>query len=277
MPKKPRKNSYDNTSLIIFFSAAALIGFFLINPFGFNLPWTQNVSPDQGNNPDNTATPNVGSNQILLTITPNVLNREEPAQVSVRSTLKNAVVQLQVLYVGVNQWQDFTTVTLDGNGNFNQNVPMNLAGVWKAKASYGAIESNVVDLTVHGLTLYQAKTVWNVGENYTASLTGTYHNWVVYIYIKNVTSNTWLFALNAPTDENGVIDPGTNSVPLTSTQINTDRNVIALICASDPTGAQFSSIFDMVQGITMTTDQQVDSLVNQGRLVKSNILTVSVR
>jgi hypothetical protein len=281
MPKASKK---DRNMLIMFFSAAAIILFLAVNPLTLNLPWMPTPQdqvlqfPNGANGANNSPVPDANSNtQITLTITPNIVNREQNSQVSITSSLHSVYVQLQVMYVGVSGWQTLTSVKVDANGAFNQQVQMNWAGVWKAKAVYGAAESNTVDLTVYGLTLYQSKSTWYVGESYTAALTGTYNNWVVYVYIKDAASDTWFYALNAQTDLHGMINPGANSVQITPAQINMDRNVIALICTHDQTGSQFNGLFEMVQGISMATTQQINQYAAQGQIVKSNVLTVSIR
>jgi hypothetical protein len=134
----------------------------------------------------------------------------------------------------------------------------------------------LVPVTVYGITLWQQKDVWTVGEAYTAALSGTYRNWWVSIWQKNATSNTWVWSLNSQTDAYGTIDYGVNSAVIDPAQAGFVKNVIAVISPNDPTGQDVYELFEQVETPGFISDGLLNNYEQQGLIVKSNILTVTI-
>jgi hypothetical protein len=234
-----------------------------------SLSLNENENEDSGNT--------VADVPFILAVSPSTVPREGSVTFTVSSSHKNTLVTLEAQYVGRSDWIQFSTVTLDGDGACVLPYVCDEAGVWMvhAKTNLGMV-SNAVSLKVYGLTLYQQKNVWSVGESYTAALTGTYKNWLVSIWQKNASSDLWFWAGNRLTDANGVIDYGVNTVVIDPSHVGYVKDVIALVSASDPSGQDVIDMFEQGEVPGVVPVSVVDSYVSQGLVVKSNVLTFTI-
>jgi hypothetical protein len=241
------------------------------NPFG-------GVSTQQDQQGVPSASANVPSNPYLqISVAPSTVDRGESVSFSVSSNLVYAQIQVQALYEGIDVWENAFVLTLDSTGSFNQLIAMNYAGDWQVKAQCGNVESNVVHVAVEGITIYQQKTVWNVGEKYSAALTGTYKNWHVAVFFKDSSSSSWIYAFSSLTDENGVIPYNQNWVTIDVSAVGKNKDIICVLCPNDSSASELQGLFAEVEGMMMFSTVELDGLVSEGLVVKSNILSLSIQ
>ena len=290
----PRKKGDSKKVLIIvavillvlaMFSALIITGYVKITPQGIIWGDISGQDTNQGNGEDTNSDtngnhgdnddnqPHVGT-YINLDITPNDCNREDYVTFTITSDFRNVDLILECQYVGLTSWQQIGTVSLGSSGSASQQVQQNSAGEWNIRAKYSGIMSNTENLIVKGITIYQQKSEWYIGETYTGQLTGTYKNWWVLILWKNHSSNTWLFYTFTQTDAIGMIPYGTNTIDIVPGTIPGERDVIAIIDPNSSDGYYLDILFEGYFG--EIPNYVIDNEVNAGNLVKSNILTFNI-
>lgn len=229
------------------------------SPFGANF--------SSGTDPDDMPT----NPYITLTITPASCQRENMVELKVESNFRNALFYLGVRYVGLSNWQLAGSASTDRNGNFKANVPMYWAGYWDAVVAIGRTTSNVVRLTIMGITIYTDKTNYNVGDRISGAISSTYKVWVIHIFGKNLTDPLWHYAgFSLTTDAYGLVRWGTAvSDPINPAQSGRSLNVIGIIFPHDQDGSDIWDLFEQYESYALP-QSAFDPLV------KSNILTCSV-
>lgn len=237
-------------------------------------PPTNNTQPPGGTTPPaNPPTTPTGPPYITLTITPENTYRGDAVTGTIESNIPSVMSHLTVTHI----YDGYFTVTadfpLDANGDYTSPIIADYAGWWTAQAEASSVTSNTVALTVKGITIYQTKNTWSVGEQYTGALTGTYRDWYVAIMYKNHTATEWMPYDVAVTDSDGIISYGTYlSDPILPAQVGLELDVIALIDGSDPNGYDNLGPF-LEETQFMPTQADIDQAVADGDLVKSNINT----
>jgi hypothetical protein len=244
---------------------------------------TEDFTPDwEQTGPTPTPTPNDGGETVIgtwlsLTSEEDTVDRGDTLQLSVGSNFKNAPITFQAQYVGIPGWTDVETHNVGGNGALDINLECNFAGEWNLRVIYaptGVVSDPPVNVVVEGLTLYQTKATWQVGDTFTAALSGSYKNWQVAILHKQQSDTNWIYVGTWPTDVIGRIPFGTATVLIDSSSANTVHNLIAVIAPSDPTGQPLYDLVEEYQGLIPAT--VIESQVLSGQLVESNILISTV-
>ena len=235
-----------------------------LGPFGAQ-GWGTSQPPSQP--------PQIPDNPYLeLSVNPNPVNRDETIIITITSNMPYAEVFGYFKHEKDSAYTCLGSIYLDGNGGFTQSMTAHQAGWWKLKVSSGTVESNEVDFTVLGLTIYQEKDNWRIGETYTGALTSTYRNWLVLIFVKWSNETLWDFYDSYTTDRYGIIPYGVLTEALSATG---SMDVIAVMDKNDPycESEEAMNYFEQVQfdGI----DEDVLGLPSN-IFDKSNVLTFHV-
>jgi len=231
---------------------------------GFEGQWGITPQPPSETPPTTPTNP-----YITLSITPNSIQRGETATITVTSNFPNTQLEVLANYDDATPWISLGYITTDSSGGYVQSSPVEPAGFWNVKLKVGNIESNVASLTVYGITIYQLKDTWNVGETYSGALTGTYRNWMVFILVKPPTSTTWNYYTSTMTNEHGVIPYGSLEQNIPPAQAGTSHNVIAIIDPSNSSGEDYWMVIEEYSGVGIP-------LTAFSNHVESNILTFHV-
>lgn len=279
-------------ALAMLFSALIIAGYIKITPYGIfwggqGIFWGNQGSNNEDGGNGNGDNGDGGENgqshigtYINLDITPNDCNREDYVTFTITSDFRNVDLILECQYVGLTGWQQIGTVSLGNSGSVSQDIQQNSAGEWNIRARYSTTLSNTENLIVKGITIYQQKSEWYIGETYTGQLTGTYKNWWVLILWKNHSDNTWFFQTFSQTDAIGMIPYGKETAYLDSGTIPGERDVIALIDPNDPNGYYLDVLmeeyYDITHDCIIIPNSVIENEVNAGNLVKSNILTFNI-
>jgi len=183
---------------------------------------------DQSPPPDSPPPPPPTNPFITLTVNPKTVNREDSTLMTIDSNLNGYSCEVMVRHEIHTSWLSLGWITLDATGSHSQYTLCSQAGWWQVRAQSGTVISNVEDLTVLGITIYQQKSTYHVGEVYSGSATSTYRNWLVVIFVKNTTDVLWDFYAAVYTDAHGVIPYGTLSETLTGVGTGS-LDIIAII------------------------------------------------
>ena len=223
--------------------------------------------------PSETTTPNLPENPTLkLSITPTIVRRGDFVTVTIESNMPGSPGEALYKHERDQFYSTLGYFTLDETGSFNGQVQANSAGWWSFMVRVGTVDSNVVEVTIQGVTIYQEKDHWSVGETYTGALTSTYRNWGVMIWIKNHTDTLWNLYIMHDTDEHGMIPFGTLTEVLTTPGV---YDLIAIIDRNDP--SFWSQEFNQWAEEHDLDGYQDDILSIPDSIVdKSNILTFQV-
>jgi hypothetical protein len=284
MPTSKQANSSRNLKIVIIVLAVSLTvsGFAIAFITGFLRFGYSDFPPVPTPAPSPSASPSgdvyIPSNpQLILAISPSTVDRAEMTLFSVTSNYRNAPVTFEGQYEGYAAWVPFAVGTLGSSGACNLNMPADYAGFWLVRARAQGGVSNMVSFTVEGLTLYQDKSDWHVGENYTAALTGTYRNWFVAILHKSPAWTGWLYVASYKTNQFGVLPKNTASVILDASQANTDHEIIAVLSPTENGNGYIYDLMDQeVEGGIIISEDSLNGAVSSGQLVKSNILGLHI-
>lgn len=258
----------------MFMSGNLQLGNLGFQPAGGNNPANSGFQGEWGINPQQPdqqqpSQPPPSNPYITLTITPSTIQRGGTSTLTVASNFPNTQLEILFNYDGATPWTSLGFIPTDSNGGYTQTSTIGYAGFWNIKAKSGNIESNVASLTVYGITIYQSKSEWYVGETYSGALTGTYRNWWVHVFVKLATDTTWNYYNSALTDEHGVIPYGSLEEVIDSSQSGTTHNVIAVLDPEDASGEAYWMVIEDYGGTGIPLSQF------DGR-VESNILTFHV-
>jgi len=219
--------------------------------------------------PPPSATPSTP--YITLTIEPTICQRDDLVDVSISSNFPNQQFTFYVEYVGTSNWLTILSDTLGSNGDYHCMVKASNAGYWKVKVMVGSVSSNVVDLTVYGITIYTDKREYHPGEVISGAISGTYKRYYVLIFAKNHTDTNWTFTGHAYlTDQYGLVRWGqAQSQPIDPSQVGRTLDLIGIIDPDDPSGESITTIFEQYESYTIP-ESALDPFV------KSNIITISI-
>jgi len=237
-----------------------------------------NQTQDNGNNNNkNTDQPYIGT-WIHLDNPVDECNRGDKVTFGITSNFKNVNVQFQAHYVGFGNWLTVGTYMLNNVGSLNLQLQNDAAGDWQIRVVHvsSSIMSNIETLTVEGLTIYQTKNIWNATamETYTAQLTGSYDNWVVaIIYRDPANPNWWVLHMIQNTNAIGMIPYGTMNANLNPAMVGLTRDWKAIIAPTN-SGFPLSEWLTQHEAEGCFSDSDINSAVNSGQLVESNVLRI---
>ena len=261
---------------------------------GFKLPQLTSIpdplggtpSPLQGDsNVGDTSNETPQSNpQITISATPNVIERGGITTLTADSNVPYGRIHVEASYVGTPMWQSLGYFSLDSNGYMTRTgVIENFAGDFNFRATLvtSGTQSIPIQLKINGIAIYQQKDVWNVGEHYTAMLSGTYKNWMIYYYVKDVSATEWTLLGADQTNPMGLMMYGEYYYQIKYEHAGTTKQFLAVTSLSDPSGQNVASIIaqphpENQQEYLPVPTSVIDDLVNSGQIIKSNLLTTYV-